>query len=246
MKVNRNKLIIAILLLILLIIFGIGLWFYGASKRGAGTTSIADMEDFIQDSGQTMVADTMEKPPQPSSEITPQKASAEMEVPETAPQVSESRQTSNAKEAENQPVGEQQTIQKTEPEAEKVDTVNTSESASSPEVNVNVEEIQIPDINTELGGGGISISGTIALEQAYYEEHNLQKARKLARDILKSNPSDPTAKKILQLIELESKGNQALKAGDFQSAIMYFQKMQEMDPNNIWAKKGIIRAQSGG
>ncbi len=239
MKVNRKKFVITILILVLLaIIAGSGLWIINSrafEERSA--YNIADIENFLKlpEPEQANIIDStrmnvIETPP---VESTMEEASAENAGIDTVTGITE--QPSQITETESNPPEEFQEMESTE----------TPENTVPPEVNVNVEEIEVPGIQPELGGGSISISGTIALEQAYYEEHDLQKAQKLARDILKNNPSDPTARKILQLIELESKGNQALKAGDFQTAIMYFQKMQEIDPNNIWAKKGIIRAQSG-
>ena len=93
---------------------------------------------------------------------------------------------------------------------------------------------------------GISVSLTILLEETYYKAHDLNKAQKIAMKLLSENPDNPIAKKILKLIEYEKLGYSALQDGNSTLAIQYFEKMQELDPNNKWAKKGIIKAQLGG
>ncbi len=110
-------------------------------------------------------------------------------------------------------------------------------------VNVDIGNIDIPKIQ-EMESG-LSASGVLALQQAYEEAHDLNRALQLANDILKSNPNDETAKKYKKLAELEIMANDALNRGDRQSALNYFYQMQSIDPNNKWAKRGIMKIMSG-
>jgi len=111
-------------------------------------------------------------------------------------------------------------------------------------VDVDISKIDIPKINPELSGG-FSASGSLALQQAYEEEHNLNKTIQIANDILKSNPNDQLAQKYKKLAELEAMAIDALNKGDRQSALNYYYQMQSIDPNNKWAKKGIMKIMSG-
>jgi len=112
-------------------------------------------------------------------------------------------------------------------------------------VDVNIGKIDIPKVGPEIGGG-ISASGTLALQQAYEEQHDLNKTIQIANDILKSNPNDQIAQKYKKLAELEIMANDALNKGDRQTALNYFYQMQSIDPDNKWAKKGIMKIMSGG
>jgi tetratricopeptide (TPR) repeat protein len=111
-------------------------------------------------------------------------------------------------------------------------------------VDVDISKIDIPKVGTELLGG-FSASGSLALQQAYEEEHNLNKTIQIANDILKSNPNDQLAQKYKKLAELEIMAIDALNKGDRQSALNYYYQMQSIDPNNKWAKKGIMKIMSG-
>jgi tetratricopeptide (TPR) repeat protein len=111
-------------------------------------------------------------------------------------------------------------------------------------VDVDIPKIDIPKVGTELLGG-FSASGSLALQQAYEEEHNLNKTIQIANDILKSNPNDQLAQKYKKLAELEIMAIDALNKGDRQSALNYYYQMQSIDPNNKWAKKGIMKIMSG-
>ncbi len=112
-------------------------------------------------------------------------------------------------------------------------------------VDVDISKVDIPKINPELSGG-FSASGSLALQQAYQEEHNLNKTIQIANDILKSNPNDQLAQKYKKLAELEIMAIDALNRGDRQSALNYYYQMQSIDPDNKWAKKGIMKVMSGG
>ncbi|GEM_PF-1289166 len=259
----RVKLIALVALLILIIAGGA---FLILSGRGGSPHNIADIEEFLavpnaQDIMEQMQAEAGTGTPEEQAEtartvlettstgMQETTSVATMNQIETSDQTVEQTQVSGTGEASgnilqsNLKTGPEQTAGVTS--QEKTGTGGMPPGPKVGNLDIDVDKINVPDIQPELGGG-ISISGTIALEEAYYKQHDLQKAQKLALDILKQNPNDPTAKKILKLIEYESKGNQALKRGDYSTALQYFQKMQEIDPNNKWAKKGIIRAQSGG
>jgi len=248
----KVKFFIAAALLILAIAGGV---FLVVSKRNPPPHNIANFEEFIevpnaQDIINQMQAEAearaSEEQVQEERETTvvASKEKIDTVAATTIPQPSETEppatQTLQAQTEAVEPV----TPPAPQPQAQTEATPNQMMPQVG-NIDVDIENISVPDIQPELGGG-ISVSGTIALEEAYYQQHDLQKAQKLALDILKQNPNDPTAKKILKLIEYESKGNQALNRGDYSTALQYFQKMQEIDPNNKWAKKGIIRAQSGG
>ena len=228
MRVKRVKIIIGAIILIALIV---GLGFYikmglFQQKSGENAYNIAHIEDFLKipepDIEPSVPVDTME-----STVSKTQKVSESPTIPKPTSRKVEKKSKSKSKE-------------------EKSETAEVPRREESPEVKIDIGEITVPEITPQLEGGGISISGTIALEQVYYEKHDLKEAYRMAKDILRDNPSDPIANKILKLVELEKKANQALKRGDYGKAIFYFQKMQELDPDNIWAKKGIIKAQSGG
>ncbi len=111
-------------------------------------------------------------------------------------------------------------------------------------VDVDISKIDIPKVGTELLGG-FSASGSLALQQAYEEEHNLNKTIQIANDILKSNPNDQLAQKYKKLAELEIMAIDALNKGNRQLALSYYYQMQSIDPNNKWAKKGIMKIMSG-
>lgn len=87
--------------------------------------------------------------------------------------------------------------------------------------------------------------GSLAVQQAYEEMHDLNKTIQLANEVLKTNPNDQVAQKYKKLAELEIMANDALNRGDRQSALNYFYQMQAIDPNNKWAKKGIMKIMSG-
>ncbi len=123
--------------------------------------------------------------------------------------------------------------------------VKEEKSPTDIKVNVDINNIDIPKIGPEIGGG-ISASGSLALQQAYEEAHDLNKTIQLANEILKTNPNDQTAQKYKKLAELEIMANEALNKGDRQSALNYFYQMQSIDPNNKWARKGIMKIMSGG
>ncbi len=249
----RVKFIIAAILIILAIAGGIFLLVSG--RKTPPPHNIANFEEFIQvpsarDIMNEMQAESGAKLPE--GQTQEERASREMAARtgmDTMASVVSQPQLPETGPASGQTL--QAPVETSEPAPPSPQPQAQTEAAPDQimpqvgDISVDVENISVPDIQPELGGG-ISVSGTIALEEAYYQQHDLQKAQKLALDILKQNPNDPTAKKILKLIEYESKGNQALMRGDYSTALQYFQKMQEIDPNNKWAKKGIIRAQSGG
>mgnify|MGYP000067783490 FL=1 len=134
------------------------------------------------------------------------------------------------------------------PQVQEVKQEKTEEKPKNPsdiKVDVDVSKIDIPKINPELSGG-FSASGSLALQQAYEEEHNLNKTIQIANDILKSNPNDQLAQKYKKLAELEIMAIDALNKGDRQSALNYYYQMQSIDPDNKWAKKGIMKIMSGG
>mgnify|MGYP000153287823 CR=1 FL=1 len=133
------------------------------------------------------------------------------------------------------------------PQVQEVKQEKTEEKPKNPsdiKVDVDVSKIDIPKINPELSGG-FSASGSLALQQAYEEEHNLNKTIQIANDILKSNPNDQLAQKYKKLAELEIMAIDALNKGDRQSALNYYYQMQSIDPDNKWAKKGIMKIMSG-
>ncbi len=241
---------IAILAILLLgILAGVG-YFLFVSKKKTSPHNIVDFQEFVTLPDSTEIAsDTVPAAPSEKEEEAQTQAPPPPAI-DTTPRPAQSPESVSPAEAPPPPPTTTGggTAVETKPQTATAQEEQPSPGNLVPDVgnlNIDVENISIPDIQTDLGGG-ISVSGTIALEEAYYKQHDLQKAQKLALDILKQNPNDPTAKKILKLIEYESKGNQALKRGDYSTALQYFQKMQEIDPNNKWAKKGIIRAQSGG
>ncbi|MEO0223929.1 MAG: hypothetical protein ABIL76_02405, partial [candidate division WOR-3 bacterium] len=126
------------------------------------------------------------------------------------------------------------------PQVEEVKQEKVEEKPKNPSdirVDVDISKIDIPKVNPELSGG-FSASGTLALQQAYEEEHNLNKTIQIANDILKSNPNDKLAQKYKKLAELEIMALDALNKGDRQSALNYYYQMQSIDPDNKWAKKG--------
>lgn len=134
------------------------------------------------------------------------------------------------------------------PQVEEVKQEKVEEKPKNPsdiKVDVDISKIDIPKINSELSGG-FSASGALALQQAYEEEHNLNKTIQIANDILKSNPNDQLAQKYKKLAELEIMAIDALNKGDRQSALNYYYQMQSIDPDNKWAKKGIMKIMSGG
>ncbi len=134
------------------------------------------------------------------------------------------------------------------PQVEEVKQEKVEEKPKNPSdirVDVDISKIDIPKVNPELSGG-FSASGTLALQQAYEEEHNLNKTIQIANDILKSNPNDKLAQKYKKLAELEIMALDALNKGDRQSALNYYYQMQSIDPDNKWAKKGIMKIMSGG
>ncbi len=131
-----------------------------------------------------------------------------------------------------------------QPQVSDVKKETKKQNPTDIKINVDIDNIDIPKVQ-EIGGG-LSASGAFALQQAYEEAHDLNRTLQLANDILKSNPNDETAKKYKRLAELEIMANDALNRGDRQSALNYFYQMQSIDPNNKWAKKGIVKIMSGG
>ena len=134
------------------------------------------------------------------------------------------------------------------PQVQEVKQEKIEEKPKNPtdiKVDVDISKIDVPKISPELSGG-FSASGTLALQQAYEEEHNLNKTIQIANDILKSNPNDQLAQKYKKLAELEIMAMDALNKGDRQSALNYYYQMQSIDPDNKWAKKGIMKIMSGG
>ncbi len=244
---NKRSIAILLVLLALASIGGAGYYFIYRGEKNP-PRNIVDFEEFIELPDSSEIAAQLESRPQgeevsrpaepippPAAAMTHPEKKEESEMKEPSPSPLPSAQSSQEKPlSQTSPPLQEQSPS---PAEEMVPDMGN--------IDIDVENISVPDIGGNLGSG-ISVSGTIALEEAYYREHDLQKAQKLALEILKKNPNDPTANKILKLIEYESRGNQALMKGDYSTALQYFQKMQEIDPNNKWAKKGIIRAQSGG
>ncbi|MEO0151986.1 MAG: hypothetical protein ABIL52_08370 [candidate division WOR-3 bacterium] len=134
----------------------------------------------------------------------------------------------------------------TQPQVPEIKEVKeTKTNPTDIKVNVDIGKIDIPKVGPEVGGG-VSVSGALAIQQAYEELHDLNKTIQLANEMLKSNPNDQTAQKYKKLAELEIMANEALSKGDRQSALNYFYQMQSIDPNNKWARKGIMKIMSGG
>ncbi len=96
-------------------------------------------------------------------------------------------------------------------------------------------------------GPTVSAGGTFQLEQelknAYRVEHNLTKAKSIAKKILKQNPSNPTARKYLKIIKAELRAISFEKQGNKEAALKEWQKILQWDPGNPWAKKGVARNQ---
>lgn len=133
------------------------------------------------------------------------------------------------------------------PQVSETPQVQKEEKKSNPtdiKVDVNIGNIDIPKIGSEIGGG-FSVSGALAVQQAYEDMHDLNKTIQLANEILKNNPNDQVAQKYKKLAELEIMANDALNRGDRQSALNYFYQMQAIDPNNKWARRGIMKIMSG-
>lgn len=134
------------------------------------------------------------------------------------------------------------------PQVQEIKQEKIEEKPKNPsdiKIDLDISKVDIPKIGPELSGG-FSASGSLALQQAYEEEHDLNKTIQIANDILKSNPNDQLAQKYKKLAELEIMAIDALNKGDRQSALNYYYQMQSIDPNNKWAKKGIMKIMSGG
>ncbi len=79
------------------------------------------------------------------------------------------------------------------------------------------------------------------LRRAYRSEHNVNKAYRLAKQILKEDPRNTQAKFYLRLCDYERKALAYEKKGLKSKARKYWKKILALDPNNKWAKEGLRR-----
>jgi tetratricopeptide (TPR) repeat protein len=79
------------------------------------------------------------------------------------------------------------------------------------------------------------------LKKAYEEEHNVDKAYRIAQQILNDDPKNTKAKFYARLCELERKARAYEEKGDKEKALEYWKQLLNLDPNNKWAKEGIKR-----
>ncbi|MEO0181532.1 MAG: tetratricopeptide repeat protein [candidate division WOR-3 bacterium] len=89
-------------------------------------------------------------------------------------------------------------------------------------------------LDTKLGKVG-------DLKKAYDEEHNIDKAYRIAQQILNEDPKNTTAKMYARKCELERKARAYEKNGDKENALKYWEQLLSLDPGNKWAKEGIAR-----
>ncbi len=81
------------------------------------------------------------------------------------------------------------------------------------------------------------------LKSLYYDSHNLSAAKAKAREILKLDPTNSTAKRYLSIIKAEQRAMKYEDAGESEKALAEWKKILKWDPNNRWAKKGVSRNQ---
>ena len=81
------------------------------------------------------------------------------------------------------------------------------------------------------------------LKSLYYDSHNLSAAKAKAKEILKMDPTNPTAKRYLSIIKAEYRAMKYEDAGESEKALAEWKKILRWDPNNRWAKKGVNRNQ---
>ncbi len=79
------------------------------------------------------------------------------------------------------------------------------------------------------------------LRRAYRLEHDINKAYRLAKQILKDDPRNTQAKFYLRLCDYERKALAYERKGLKSKARSYWKKILALDPNNKWAKEGLKR-----
>ncbi|MGC8894111.1 MAG: FHA domain-containing protein [candidate division WOR-3 bacterium] len=129
----------------------------------------------------------------------------------------------------------------------------SSSGLGKPSVDLSSQLPTVDKINLESGGTKITGLGepTISLEtkldkvgdlkRAYEEEHNVDKAYRIAQQILNENPKNTEAKYYLGLCELERKAKAYEEKGDKEKALECWIRLLNLDPGNKWAKEGIKR-----
>ncbi|MEO0192801.1 MAG: FHA domain-containing protein [candidate division WOR-3 bacterium] len=128
-----------------------------------------------------------------------------------------------------------------------------SSGLGKPSVDLSAQLPSVGNLNLETGGPkvtgptGPSISLDTKLDKvgdlkkAYDEEHNIDKAYRIAQQILNEDPKNTTAKMYARKCELERKARAYEKNGDKENALKYWEQLLSLDPGNKWAKEGISR-----
>lgn len=128
-----------------------------------------------------------------------------------------------------------------------------SSGLGKPSVDLSSQLPTVEKLNLESGGSklpgvgepSISLDSKLDkvgdLKKAYEEEHNVDKAYRIAQQILNDDPKNTKAKFYARLCELERKARAYEDKGDKEKALEYWKQLLNLDPGNRWAKEGIKR-----
>jgi|GEM_PF-722386 len=128
-----------------------------------------------------------------------------------------------------------------------------SSGLGKPSVDLSGQLPTVEKLNLESGGSklpgigepSISLDSKLDkvgdLKKAYDEEHNVDKAYRIAQQILNDDPKNTKAKFYARLCEVERKARAYEEKGDKEKALEYWKQLLNLDPGNKWAKEGIKR-----
>lgn len=152
-------------------------------------------------------------------------------------------------------------IIETKPEVEttQVKPVELKSSVAEEKVELKPKKVEEPKLTTDikidipqLGGFEIKLeekksgfSGSLdmvmKLKELYQNKGDLEGTIKLANEILKSEPNNASAEFYLELAKRESKAIQLENEGRYKEAMEVWSGILKLDPNNIRAKRAVVR-----
>ena len=117
----------------------------------------------------------------------------------------------------------------------------SSQLPSVEKLNLETGSPKIPGIGEPTVSLDTKLDKVGELKKAYEEEHNIDKAYRIAQQILNEDPKNTKAKFYARLCEIERKARAYEEKGDKEKALEYWKQLLNLDPGNKWAKEGIKR-----
>lgn len=130
-----------------------------------------------------------------------------------------------------------------EEEKTQVKTTKIEEPKLTTDIKLDIPQLGNFEIKVEkqqLGFGG-SLDMVMKLKELYQDKGDLEGTIKLANEILKNEPNNASAEFYLELAQRESRAIQLENEKRYKEAMEVWSSILKLDPNNIRAKRAVVR-----